>query len=97
MTTPTCAIFNLLKQQSQRLFALQELQIEDTGTHLVFSGACVRGDVVIASAPPNEVAQITSGAVLEIPTAAHFNNSLVFLSLLMGEATTVLTTVEARL
>jgi len=76
MTTPICAIFNLLKQQAQRLFALQELQIEDTGTHAVFSGVCVRGDVVIASAPPNEVP--------EIPTAAHFTNSLVFLSFTDG-------------
>jgi len=49
-------------------------------THLVFSAVCVRGDVVIASAPPNEVAQITSDALPEIPTAAHFNNSLVLLS-----------------
>jgi hypothetical protein len=84
MTTPICAIFNLLKQQPQRLFALQELQIEDTGPHSVFSGVCVRGDVVIASAPPNEVAQITSGALPEIPTAAHFTNSLVFLSFTDG-------------
>ena len=53
-------------------------------THLVFSAVCVRGDVVLASAPPNEVAQITSRALSEIPTAAHFNNSLVFLSFTDG-------------
>jgi hypothetical protein len=53
-------------------------------THLVFSAICVRGDVVITSALPNEVAQITSRALPEIPTAAHFNNSLVFLSLTDG-------------
>lgn len=37
-------------------------------THLIFSAVCVRGHVVIASR-----------ALPEIPTAAHFNNSLVFL------------------
>jgi multidrug efflux system membrane fusion protein len=51
---------------------------ESVNTHLVFSALCVRGDVVIASAPSNEVAQILA-RLTGNSYRGDFNNSLVFL------------------
>jgi hypothetical protein len=62
-------------------------------THLVFSAICVRGDVVIASAPPNEIAQITRVPYRKfLPLRISTVPSCSYRSL-MDETTTV----EARL
>jgi hypothetical protein len=56
---------------------------ESANTHLVFSAVCARGDVVIASA------QITSRAFSTILSCSYQS--------LIGETTTVLRPMEARL
>jgi len=61
--------------------------------YLVLGAVCARGDVVIAWAPPNEIAQITSRALPEIPTAAISTIPSCSYRSLMDETTTV----EARL
>lgn len=62
-------------------------------THLVVGAVCVRGGVVIASAPPNEVAQVTSRALPEIPATAQSTIPSYSYCSVMDETTTV----EARL